>query len=97
MAKKPRYDKEFKLEIVKLVTELGKKVSEVAREVQIPENTIRRWMKELNQSGKDAFPGEGSLKPVDAEIKELKKKLSNLEKENAILKKAVAIFTKDEK
>jgi transposase len=97
MTKKPRYDKEFKIEIIKLVTELGKKVSDVSKEVNIPEGTIRRWMKEFNQSNKDAFPGEGNLKPIDIENRELKKRLRNLEEENAILKKAVAIFTKDEK
>lgn len=95
MTKKPRYDKEFKIEIIKLVTELGKKVSDVSKEVNIPEGTIRRWMKEFNQSNKDAFPGEENLKPI--ENRELKKRLRNLEEENAILKKAVAIFTKDEK
>jgi transposase-like protein len=73
------------------------KVSDVSKEVNIPEGTIRRWMKEFNQSNKDAFPGEGNLKPIDIENRELKKRLRNLEEENAILKKAVAIFTKDEK
>lgn len=37
---------------------------------------------------------ERKLKPDDEELRLLKKKMADLEEENAILKKAICIFTK---
>jgi len=59
--------------------------------------SIRRWVKQYSDHGEDAFPAKGNLKPEDAELKEMKKKLRDLEEENAILKKAMAIFSRDAK
>lgn len=88
------YTPEFKEEIVKLITELGKSVAEVSRDTEIHEGVIRRWVKTYKEEGTDGFPGNGRLRPEDAEYKALQKELYDLREENAILKKAVAIFTK---
>ena len=57
-------------------------------------NTLYRWVSEFKSHGNEAFPGNGNLKPEDAEIRKLKKELDDLREENAILKKAIRIFTK---
>jgi len=96
---KPRkkYTAEFKQEIIKLITEQGKPVTEVARSIDVHEGVIRRWVKEYKADSQNAFPGKGNLKPEDKELRDLKKKIYDLEEENAILKKAVAIFTRPTK
>ena len=96
---KPRkkYTAEFKQEIIKLITEQGKPVTEVAQSIDVHEGVIRRWVKEYKADSQNAFPGKGNLKPEDKELRDLKKRLYDLEEENAILKKAVAIFTKPTK
>ncbi|MDY0394670.1 transposase [Virgibacillus halophilus] len=38
------YDKEFKLYAVKLVVEDGKKVAEVARELDLVHQTLHKWV-----------------------------------------------------
>lgn len=58
------------------------------------EASVRRWVKEYGTYGDNAFPGKGKLKPDDEELRLLKKKMAALEEENAILKKAICIFTK---
>lgn len=88
---------EYKKEIIKLITEQGKKISHVAKDIDVSEVTVRRWVKEYGEHGDDAFPGKGKLKPDDEEIRLLKKKMADLEEENSILKKAIRIFTKPEK
>lgn len=97
MKNKKSFTPEYKKEIVKLVTERGKKASEVAEDIGVTAASIRRWVKQYSDHGEDAFPAKGNLKPEDAELKEMKKKLRDLEEENAILKKAMAIFSRDAK
>jgi transposase-like protein len=45
----------------------------------------------------DAFPGSGNLRPEEAEKKQLLRRIADLEEENAILKKATAIFAKHQR
>jgi hypothetical protein len=45
----------------KLVTELGKKPSEVAEDIGVTATTVRRWIKQYSIHGDDAFPGKGNL------------------------------------
>ena len=90
-----RYDKEFKLQTVQMIKEEGKVVAQVARELGISENTLYRWITEYQESGKQAFPGSGQLKPEDKAMRDLQKRIRDLEEENDILKKAMHFFAKD--
>ena len=38
-----KYDREFKIEAVRLVTEGGRRVSEVAKDIGIHENLLYNW------------------------------------------------------
>ena len=88
--KMKRFDKAFKVQAVKIVTEEGKKASEVARSLGIHANVLYSWKKKYAQDGDKAFVGKGHL----TEIVALRRKLRNAEIEIEILKKAVGIFSK---
>lgn len=92
-----RFEKEFKQEIVRLVEELGKSPAEVAKDIGVTPQTVRNWVRKFGKGGSDAFPGKGNLHPADKEIRDMKKKIKDLEEENLILKKAMAIFSRDGK
>lgn len=92
-----KFTEEYKKDIVKLVTELGKKPVDVAKDIGVSATAVRRWVKQYSEHGEDAFPGKGNLRPADADQKALEKKIKDLEVENAILKKAMAIFSRDVK
>ena len=95
MAKRrKRYTKEFKQSLVNMICEEGKSATAIAEDVGIHVNTLYRWDSEYKDHGKDAFPDNGNLKPEDTEIRKMKRELDDLREENAILKKAVSIFTK---
>ncbi len=94
MGNRREFSVEYKKEIIKLVTEQGKKVTHVAKDIGVSEAIVRRWVKEYGTHGEDAFPGRGKLRPEDEELRKLKKRMADLEEENAILKKAICIFTK---
>ena len=97
MNKRRKYDRAFKIEAVKLVTERGTPLAEAARNLGIHENLLRNWKNKYLEDTADAFPGKGHLKPQDEELRKLRKKLADAEEERDILKKALAIFSKEPK
>lgn len=92
-----RYDKQFKEEAIRLVLEQGRPAAAVAKELGIHVHTLYKWAGQFKKHQENAFPGSGNLRPDDAEFKRLKKMIADLEEENAILKKAAAIFAKHQK
>lgn len=93
MVKQRKYDREFKLNVVKLYREGGKKMSELAKDLGIPTPTLGGWIKAFKEEGEQSFPGSGILKPCNEELYRLRKKLADVEQERDILKKVVAIFS----
>jgi transposase-like protein len=82
------YTKEFKSEAVALAEKREKPVSQIAFDLGVNENMLRRWMQQPRQagSGTQAFPGHG--RPRDAELARLRKENKPLREANEILKKA---------
>ena len=88
--KKKRFDRDFKISAVKMVTEGGHKAAEVARSLGIHPNQLYNWKRKFGDQGDKAFPGKGNL----SEMAALRRKLRDVEMERDILKKAVGIFSK---
>lgn len=84
-----KYSEEFKQSIVSLYNS-GKSSTEICKEYGMSSSTLHKWIKKYTE-----------IKVYDtetltmAEIKKMQKKLALLEEENIILKKAMAIFTKE--
>ena len=90
---KKQYDKEFKMNAIKLALESGKSIRSVARDLGIEANTLYHWKRVYRNEAEQAFPGKGNLKPEDEEQRRLKRRIAELEEENAILKKAMGYFS----
>ena len=63
------YPKEFKAEAVALAEKREKPISQVAVDLGINENMLRRWMQQTREaadSGLRAFPGHGPAKGCGA-------------------------------
>ena len=92
MAKNQKsYTPEFKQQIVDLRNKAGKGITELSNEYGVPKGTISTWVKLLTPiqvSDTETI----SMK----EYKALQKKMKELEIENEILKKATAIFAKNQ-
>jgi transposase len=80
------FPREFKVEAVRLIRERGVSVAQAARDLEIHENMLRRWAKELNVDPMQAFPGHGSEKPEQLEIERLRKENAKLRAERDMLK-----------
>ena len=71
--KRKNYTKEFKIDAVKLVTAQAYNVMEAARNLGVHHSTLRRWKRELESDGTDAFPGKGHMSPEKEELYRLRK------------------------
>jgi transposase len=95
MGTRREFSREFKLEAVKLVKERGVTAAQAARDLDVHENVLRKWVRELAADPQQAFPGKGVMKPEQAEIDRLRKEVAKLKMERDILKKAAAYFAKE--
>ncbi len=94
-ASKKRYDAEFKREAVRLADNSEKGDSRIERELGLYQGAIRTWRKALRSDPVDAFPGTGHMKLAEEELRSLRRELEDVRQERDILKKAMAIFTRD--
>ena len=91
MARKT-YTREFKLQAVRMLTDRGLSVAEVARQLGVGENCLRNWRAAAQQRGESAFPGQGNLSPAEDELRRLRAEVHRLRAERDLLKKAAAYF-----
>jgi transposase len=90
-----RFSREFKVEAIKLVRDRGVSVAQAARDLDVHENVLRKWVKELGADPAHAFPGHGQMKPEQLEIERLRREVTRLKAERDILKKAAAFFARE--
>lgn len=88
------YDKDFKLDCVKYCAEhLELSQAEAARNLNVPEKTLNRWLVNSKKQGDDAFRGSGNFaSDKDKEITRLQRELRNANDAISILKKAIGIL-----
>jgi len=95
-----RYEKQFKEQTLKLVTEQGRAATTVARDLGIPHTTLLKWLKKIGW--KPAKMDRANRLPDDpaalkARICQLEGQVKELEIDREILKKATAFFASQSK
>jgi len=86
------YPPEFKAEAVELYRSSGKSIRDLATELDVSPESLRRW---IAQYDVDAGNRTGLTTQERAELSELRRKLRRVTMERDILKKAVAFFADD--
>jgi transposase len=76
-----------------MVSEGGHSLAQVARDLEIRPDMLRRWRRQLQQDEEQAFPGVGQRKARDEEMWQLRRKLDRVTTERDILKKALGIVS----
>jgi transposase len=91
MRERRKFTNEFKVEAVRLAERGDTPVAQVARELDLNETVLRRWM---GLYGKRA--GANRITPEEhEELIRLRREVRRVTMERDILKKAVGIFTKE--
>ena len=97
VSRRKSFTRDFKIEAVKLVTDSDFTVAEVAKDLDIHPNTLYRWVSQFGENPEEAFPGKGKQTPETEQLRQLKREVRRLRMERDILKKAMAIFSKEKK
>jgi transposase len=94
MARKRRtFTKEFKEEVVKLVLEGGKSVSQAAKDLELTPSVVAGWVKQA-KIDRGVNPSGALTTDEKRELAQLRKENRELRMEREILKKATAFFAK---
>ncbi len=83
---------EFRAEAVQLVRSSGKSVAQIAQDLGICDDTLRRW---VQQDEIDSGKREGLTTSEREELQRLRRENRILREERDILKKAAAFFAKE--
>jgi len=86
------FSKEFQRETVALVRSSGNPVSQVARDLDLTESVLRRWIK---QADIDDGRRDGVTTEESQELSRLRKEVRVLREERDILKRATVFFAKE--
>ncbi|MDQ6734307.1 MAG: transposase [Nitrospirota bacterium] len=79
------FTREFKSEAVKLVIESGRPTAQVARDLGLTPNLLRRWKQQVARDPVESFPGKGRRKPHEEELARLKRELVRVTQERDCL------------
>ena len=98
MIKKKRrsFSPDFKHDTASLVLDQGYSCAEAGRAVDVHENTVRKWVQQLEAERGGTTPKSKALTPEQQHIQELEARVNRLEREKAILKKATALLISDD-
>lgn len=98
MNRKPykQYSREFKIEAIRLAAAGDKPATQIARELGIRVNQLRKWKLQLEVEEATGMPARRG-RPVDGELERLRRENMQLKEENDILKKAAIYFARESK
>jgi transposase len=68
-------------------------MAQVARDLDIRRDMLRRWRRQLADDPEQAFPGVGQRKSREEEVWRLRRQLERVTAERDILKKALGIVS----
>ena len=95
MGERRKFSREFKADAVRLVVEGGGTIADVAQDLGIRADMLRRWKWQVEEAGESAFPGSGRMVGRDEEVRRLQRQLRRVTMERDILKKALGIVSED--
>jgi transposase len=88
-----RYSREFKLEAVRLAEAGERPKAQIASELGIRVNQLRKWKLEFQKEEHTGAPKQPAT--LDADLDRLRRENARLKEENELLKKAAIYFARE--
>lgn len=88
-----RYDQEYKRNAVALLESSGRPIAEVASDLGLPYKTLERWKAKFRRER--TLVTKTGAPSATQEVEQLRRKLAHVERERDILKKALAICSRE--
>lgn len=93
METRRRYDREFKEGAVRIVTETGRPIAQVARELGLNEGTLGNWVNLDRRAREDGT--EALAESERAELARLRRENAELAMERDVLRRSTALWVKE--
>jgi len=90
----PPYAESFRADAVALVRRTGKPIAEVAADLGVSGESLRKWVQQAKIDAGEGPPGALTTDERE-ELRQLRRQVKTLEMEREILRKAAAFFAKE--
>jgi transposase-like protein len=90
----PPYPEAFRADAVALVKRTGKRIAEVAADLGVSGESLRKWVQQARIDAGEGPPGALTTDERE-ELRQLRRQVKTLEMEREILRKAAAFFAKE--
>lgn len=97
MKKRGRYSNEFKEEVLRMAETGDKPIAELERDLGLSPGLIRKWQQRYRVREDSDQLQASEESEAQAEIRRLKRELEIAQQERDILKKAIQVFSRDQK
>ncbi len=87
-----RFDEQFKRDAVQLCTDGGRSISDVAHDLGLRPEHLRKWVEKYAPGKKTVLKSAEQL-----ELERLRRELARVTEEREILKKALAVFSRHQR
>src|SRR5215471_17805180 len=88
------YAESFRADAVVLVRRIGKPIAEVAADLGVSGESLRKWVQQAKIDAGEGPPGALTTDEWE-ELRQLRRQVKTLEMEREILRKAAAFFAKE--
>ena len=76
-----RFDAQFKHDVLQLVHETNRKISDIAKDLGVHPELLYRWKSEQKADPEHAFPGKRRMKPGEEYVRRLERELTQARQE----------------
>ncbi|WP_328770101.1 transposase [Streptomyces sp. NBC_00286] len=92
--KRRKFDAEFREGAVRIVTETGKTIAEVAKDLGVNETTLASWVSRARRAGSTPGGGGDEMERLRRENAQLKRDNKELAMERDVLKRCMVLWVK---
>ncbi len=97
MKRRKQYTEEFRREVLRLAEDTEKPIRELEKDLGLLQGLIRQWQQRYRADEATATLQPSSEGEAEAEIRRLKRELEIVTQERDILKKAIQVFSREQR